>query len=249
MENKSTDILNELKTISPLLTSLQKVNVFKVPDNYFEDLDQRISTSVFLHQDEKNASQKIPAGYFDSLSDRILSKIKNENTENAIEEIKQISPALHYLKEETIFTVPENYFDNLSNEIVEKIHGKNAKIISLNFAKKWWKYAAAAVITGIIAISSLQIFNQKSDKEKIAASYIQVAQQYKTPQKLEEGIASLSPDEIAKYLEKTGTALDEETLIKDTDTTNLPTTDDYLTDENALNNFLNSINSGTTNTQ
>jgi hypothetical protein len=249
MENKSTDILNELKTISPLLTSLQKVNVFKVPDNYFEDLDQRISTSVFLHQDEKNASQKIPAGYFDSLSDRILSKIKNENTENAIEEIKQISPALHYLKEETVFTVPENYFDNLSNEIVEKIHGKNAKIISLNFAKKWWKYAAAAVITGIIAISSLQIFNQKSDKEKIAASYIQVAQQYKTPQKLEEGIASLSPDEIAKYLEKTGTALDEETLIKDTDTTNLPTTDDYLTDENALNNFLNSINSGTTNTQ
>jgi hypothetical protein len=249
MENKSTDILNELKTISPLLTSLQKVNVFKVPDNYFEDLDQRISTSVFLHQDEKNASQKIPAGYFDSLSDRILSKIKNENTENAIEEIKQISPALHYMKEETVFTVPENYFDNLSNEIVEKIHGKNAKIISLNFAKKWWKYAAAAVITGIIAISSLQIFNQKSDKEKIAASYIQVAQQYKTPQKLEEGIASLSPDEIAKYLEKTGTALDEETLIKDTDTTNLPTTDDYLTDENALNNFLNSINSGTTNTQ
>jgi hypothetical protein len=249
MENKSTDILNELKTISPLLTSLQKVNVFKVPDNYFQDLDQRISTSVFLHQDEKNASQKIPAGYFDSLSDRILSKIKNENTENAIEEIKQISPALHYMKEETVFTVPENYFDNLSNEIVEKIHGKNAKIISLNFAKKWWKYAAAAVITGIIAISSLQIFNQKSDKEKIAASYIQVAQQYKTPQKLEEGIASLSPDEIAKYLEKTGTALDEETLIKDTDTTNLPTTDDYLTDENALNNFLNSINSGTTNTQ
>lgn len=249
MENKTSDILNELKTISPFLANLEKVNVFKVPDNYFDDLDKKISTLLFLHQDEKNPSQRVPEGYFDSLSDRILSKIKKEASETATEEIKEISPALHYLKEEQVFTIPENYFDNLSNRILDKIHPKKAKVISIKSSQKWWKYTAAAVIAGVLAISSLQIFNQKTGKEKIAASYIQVAQQYKTPQKLDEGIASLSADEIAKYLEKTGTVLDEDVLIKDTDTTNLPSAADYLTDENALDNFLNRINSESTNKQ
>ena len=249
MENKTSDILNELKTISPFLANLEKVNVFKVPDNYFDDLDKKISTLLFLHQDEKNSSQRVPEGYFDSLSDRILSKIKKEASETATEEIKEISPALHYLKEEQVFTIPENYFDNLSNRILDKIHPKKAKVISIKSSQKWWKYTAAAVIAGVLAISSLQIFNQKTGKEKIAASYIQVAQQYKTPQKLDEGIASLSADEIAKYLEKTGTVLDEDVLIKDTDTTNLPSAADYLTDENALDNFLNTINSESTNKQ
>ncbi|HEU5365369.1 MAG TPA: hypothetical protein VFU62_07550 [Hanamia sp.] len=249
MENKTSDILNELKTISPFLANLEKVNVFKVPDNYFDDLDKKISTLLFLHQDEKNSSQRVPEGYFDSLSDRILSKIKKEASETATEEIKEISPALHYLKEEQVFTIPENYFDNLSNRILDKIHPKKAKVISIKSSQKWWKYTAAAVIAGVLAISSLQIFNQKTGKEKIAASYIQVAQQYKTPQKLDEGIASLSADEIAKYLEKTGTVLDEDVLIKDTDTTNLPSAADYLTDENALDNFLNRINSESTNKQ
>jgi hypothetical protein len=249
MENKTSDILNELKTISPFLANLEKVNVFKVPDNYFDDLDKKISTLLFLHQDEKNSSQRVPEGYFDSLSDRILSKIKKEASETATEEIKEISPALHYLKEEQVFTIPENYFDNLSNRILDKIHPKKAKVISIKSSQKWWKYTAAAVISGVLAISSLQIFNQKTGKEKIAASYIQVAQQYKTPQKLDEGIASLSADEIAKYLEKTGTVLDEDVLIKDTDTTNLPSAADYLTDENALDNFLNRINSESTNKQ
>ncbi len=249
MENNTSDIINELKTVSPFLGGIEKVNVFKVPDDYFIDLDKKILTSVFLREVEKNERQEVPKGYFDSLSDRILSKIKNETPLTAIEEIKQISPALHYLKEEPVFTVPENYFDNLSDRILDKIHLKKAKVISLNPLKKLWKYAAAAVIAGIVTISSLQIFNQKTGKEKIAASYIQVAQQYRTPQKLDEGIASLSADEIAKYLEKTGTVLDEDALVKDTDTTNLPSTSDYLTDENALDNFLNSINSKSTNTQ
>ncbi len=249
MENKSSDILNELETISPFLTTFEKVNVFTVPKDYFSDLDKKISTSVFLHQDEKNKSQYVPEGYFDSLSDKILSKIKTENAEDATEEIKQISPALHYLKEENVFTVPENYFDDLSDRINDKIHHNNAKVISINPVRKWWKYAAAAIVAGVITISSLQIFNHNTTKEKIASTSIQLSAQYKTPEKLDAGIASLSADEIAKYLEKTGNILDEETLIKDTDTTNLPGTDDYLTDDNALNNFLNSINSESTNTQ
>lgn len=246
---ESTEILNELKGISPTLAEIEKVNVFSVPEGYFVGLDEKIATTVFLQQGKKTDFQKIPEGYFDSLSSKILLKIKEE--ENSAEgEIKSISPALHYLKEENVFDVPEGYFDDLSSKILSRIKGENTKIISFNSARKWWKYAAAAVVAGIITIFSYQLFNTQSpdsSKPLIVASptmpeYIQLASQYKTVAQINQGIASLSDDEIAKYLERNTTILDDEALIKNTDTKELPTADDYLIDDNALNNYLQKIN-------
>ncbi|MGN6194360.1 MAG: hypothetical protein ACTHOB_05445 [Ginsengibacter sp.] len=236
---KRTEITEELKDISPTLASMEKVNVFQVPEDYFSDFDAKILTTIFL-QDKKDNFQKVPEGYFNSLSDTILSKIKQEENQTASEEIKALSPALHYLKEERVFDVPENYFENLSNEILEKIKPSKPKVIAISSVKKWWKYAAAAVVAGVIAISSLQIFNHNSN----SIPEMQIASEYKTPEQLNQGISSLSDEEIVKYLENNGNILDEEAITKDMDTTELPSTEDYLTNENALNNFLNQINEG-----
>ncbi|MDE3182143.1 MAG: hypothetical protein KGM16_01880 [Bacteroidota bacterium] len=245
--------MDELRSISPVLAEIEKVNVFHVPEGYFIDLDEKIATNVFLKQDEKNSFQKVPEGYFDSLSSKILSRI-NEG-ESAESEIKSISPALHYLKEEKVFTVPEDYFDDLSDRILNRINGQNTKIISFDSPRKWWKYAAAAIITGIITITSLQIFkttNSNSGKNMATASenipaYVQLASKYKTPKQLDQGIASLTDDEIARYLEKNTTILDDEALTKNTDTKELPTPDDYLIDDHALDNYLQKINVESTN--
>ncbi len=244
----SNEILNELNDISPALAKLEKVNVFSVPEGYFIGLDEKIATTVFLQQDKKTTFQKVPEGYFDSLSSRILSKVKTE-TESSDDEIKSISPALHYLKEENVFDVPEGYFNDLSSKILSSIKVEKAKVVSLNSARKWWKYAAAAIVAGIVTIFSFQFFNnqnQDSGKNKVALSgmpqYIQMASQYKTAKQINQGIASLSDDEIVKYLEKNTSVLDDETLIKNTDTKGLPTPDDYLIDDNTLNNYLQKIN-------
>jgi hypothetical protein len=250
---KSNEILNELRTISPLLAQMEKVNVFSVPEGYFIDLDEKIATAVFLQIDKKNNFQKVPEGYFDSLSTKILSRIKEEE-ESADNEIKSLSPALHYLKEEEVFTVPEGYFDDLSDRILNKIKGQNAKVVAFDSVKKWWKYAAAAVVAGIITIASLLVFRTQDSNSgnNIASSsdlpaYVQLASQYKTPKQLDRGIASLTDDEIAKYLEKNTTILDDETLTRNTDTKELPTPDDYLLDDNALDNYLQKINAESTN--
>ena len=100
--DKQIEIITELKDISPLLASMEKVNVFQIPDGYFTDLNSKILTNIFLNQEEKNNSQKVPEGYFESLSDRILAKVKAEKIETATEEIKELSPALFYLKDEQI---------------------------------------------------------------------------------------------------------------------------------------------------
>lgn len=243
----STEILNELNAISPALAEIDKVNVFSVPEGYFIGLEEKIATTVFLQQDKKTTFQKVPEGYFESLSSKILSKIKEK--ESAEEEIKSISPALHYLKEENVFDIPEGYFDELSSKILSRIKGEKTKIVSITSGRKWWKYAAAAVVAGIITIFSFIFFNnqnQDAAKNNLASSgmpaYMQLAAQYKTTTEINQGIASLSDDEIAKYLEKNTNILDDEDLIKNTDTKELPTPDDYLIDDNALNNYLQKIN-------
>ncbi len=297
---KSGEILNELRTISPLLAHMEKVNMFSVPDGYFIDLNEKIATTVFLQADKKNNFQNVPEGYFDALSSNILSRIKEEETtatdktdldyptldalkqknvfivpdgyfaslsskilsrikdeEQSVEsEIKSISPSLHYLKGEEVFSVPDGYFHDLSDRILNKVKGQqNAKVISLDSVKKWWRYAAAAVVAGIITFTSLQLFKSQDSSNgiNIAASsanlpaYVRLASQYKTPKQLDQGIASLTDDEIAKYLEKNTSILDDETLVKNTDTKELPTPDDYLFDDNALENYLQKINVESTN--
>lgn len=242
---KTSEILNELQAISPFLANIDKINVFKVPEDYFQLLDKRITTTVFLTRNKKNETQKVPEGYFEGLSNKILSTIKN--TEDAKGEIKNISPVLFSLKDKSTFTVPEHYFENLSDTIFTKIRPKKAKVISINSSKRWWRYAVAAVVACIITIGSLQIFNKKSisdngDQIAFASTnkpdYIKLSLQYKTPQQLNNGIASLSDADIVNYLQQHGNVLDDDLISNNIDTTELPDAADYLINDSTLDNFL-----------
>lgn len=250
--NEKSDISDELREISPVLASIKKINVFTVPENYFDNLAEKITVYSFLNQEKKPEVQNIqhvPEGYFNTLSDQILSKIKSEEARNASEEFDKLFPVLFSLKDKNVFKVPDGYFDNLSENILKKASQPAAKVVSISNEKSWWRYAAAAVVTAAIAITSLQIFNsqgiEKNNSATLASNqlpdYIKTSFQYKTPQQLDEGIASLSADEIANYLEKTGSIMDNELLIKDVNETQLPAETDYLSDENTLNNYLNSL--------
>lgn len=248
--DKSTEILNELKDISPSLAEMERVNVFQVPDDYFTELDKRIFTTIFLHQDEKNKDREAPEGYFEGLSGKILARIKNAEIESVEEEIKSISPVLLSLKNINVFQAPLDYFENLDDDIKSKLENNKAKVISIGTGRKWWKYAAAAIIAGGITIGSLQIFKNQNapdyNKQILTASanmpaYIKQSLQYNTPEQLDKGISSLSDNEIADYLEKHGTIMDDELLTKDLDPTELPDVDDYLINDNTLNDFLNTI--------
>jgi hypothetical protein len=47
--NEENKILEELKGISKILASIEKKNVFTVPENYFENLAEKISLHTFLN--------------------------------------------------------------------------------------------------------------------------------------------------------------------------------------------------------
>lgn len=254
--NKSVEILKELKSISPLLAEMEKINVLQVPEGYFIDLDVRIAAYVMLNDTSvtdnisKRNLQKVPEGYFSTLSDSILNKIKIAYPESAGEELQKLSPTLFSLKDVNVFSVPNGYFESFENEISEKINKKEpAKVVSINKRSSWLKYAAAAVVTGAIAFGSLEIFksthhgnNDAENSSSVAVTEtIKNSFQYKNADEVNAGIAKLSDADIVKYLEKNGNVMDNATLLNDIDVSEMPDQTDYLQDANTLNSYLNKI--------
>jgi hypothetical protein len=258
---ESNEILNELASVSPTLAAIDKINVFSVPESYFDNLSQRISTSVFLNEYPRAQAGEVPHNYFDELSNKIILKIKNADAAalSAEDETKNISHLLNSLKDKHVFNVPEGYFHTLGEQVLSKIKPKSAKVVSLHSGRKWLRYVAAAVITILVGIGALQLFNSKDSHDKIAPTqlaknyaenmpaYIQDAIKYKTPEQLNKGLASLTDDEIVTYLEHHGNIMDDYLLIKDIDTKELPDATEYLIDENTLNDFLNQIDAQASN--
>ena len=244
----SNEISNELASISKVLQKVPRVNVFRVPDGYFDHLEERITTHTLMHRDEflfekGEELMKVPEGYFDSLSDLILSKIKAGTEGNEKDELSNY-PILSSLRGKNVFTVPDQYFEHLPGTIINKNISKPAQAKVVSMGAKWWRYAAAVIITGIIAFGSLQLFNNSAD-EPVSYAY-EVAKQFNTPEQFEKGVASLSDEEIINYLESGGSILDNELLMTGTEN-ELPSAFDYLLDENTLNNYLDLIDAGNSN--
>ena len=239
------DILDELLSVSPGLAGISNKNVFYVPDGYFNSLSDKLATKVSLLTIETTLSA--PAGYFDTLSNRILNKIKGE--QNAGEEIQEISPVLYDLQKVNVYKVPLGYFDLLIPVVLRKINPPPARVIQMH-KRSIWKYAVAAIMTGVISMNALWMFN-KSTQEVGSYSqtenpsllgYINASYKYQTEDQINEGISNLSNDEIVSYLEKTGTVADNEELSKGVDPKDLPSQQDYLNDDQTLETLLDKIN-------
>ncbi|MDQ6889458.1 MAG: hypothetical protein M3Z56_04170 [Bacteroidota bacterium] len=256
-----------LQNLSPLLYSLKDKNAFKIPEGYFDSLGSNVLAKIKESNVETSKEElqnlspllyslkdenvfKVPEEYFDSLGSNVLAKIKESNVETSKEETQNLSPLLYSLKDENVFKVPEGYFENFAGDLINKLQPSKAKIVVMRPRNTWMKIAAAAVITGIIAISSLRIFNNSSNINNsnplLTASAdvprdVNDSYKFKTEEQLDAGIARLSDDEIIKYLERNGNVMDNELLLNNTDVSELPSESDYLYDENTLNSYLGKI--------
>ena len=241
----STEISEELSGISALLAGMEKRNVFSIPEGYFDELTVNTIKNISLQKDlSKLHRQAIPNGYFENLSNEILTKIKDIEIESA-DELRALSPMLYSVQNENVFKVPQGYFKNLPENIVEKITAPTqAKIVEFKKKISVWRYAAAAVLAGVIATSSLMIFNPSqssyNSQATVAASIVE-ASHFKNEQQILSEVASLSKDDIIKYLEKTGNDADNESLTINIDEKGLPEQKDYLLNGQTLETYLNNI--------
>ena len=245
--NNREDILVEMKNISATVAAIPVVNVFTVDEAYFSTLPIIIMAQINVGDSLKSARNlTVPEGYFNSLAGNILSKIHAlENDVTA--ELKEISPLLAGIDNKETYTAPQGYFDEL--KFVEK-QQDTAKVISINKPRSIFKYAAAAVITGLLGLSIVNIVdnnnNNAVDPLTTTAQTIS-ASAPTSPLALngsfDEALKNISDNEIEQYLQKGGQDVNAALVASSTDDVDkLPEATDYLLDENVLENYLKENN-------
>lgn len=246
--DKNTDILNEIREISPLLASLQGIHVYTVPDGYFNHLAEDIRTAAVLHSIKQDITQKaqpqdVPPGYFENLSADIIGKVRE--AANMHEEADGLSFLPENLKQTPAYSVPDGYFEHLPSQIMEQVRPA-AKVIPL-YRRPLFKHAIAAAFAVILFVAVFFSVSDTSNGEDrfsaVSRSTVpdKSALKYNSEKAFQAGIASLSEDQIVSYLQNHGNILDNELLIQDADASGMPDPMEYLINDAALDEFLKEI--------
>lgn len=216
-------IQNELKELNSILAGISNRNVYTVPEGYFDVLSHDILQGIREQTSAIADSSTVPAGYFDGLADSIMGKIKA----GAVAD--EGSSLLVGIQNINVYQVPEGYFDNLAANILSKLH-QPAKVVVMRARSTFFRYAAAAVITGIMGLSVISVFDKKPT-DRFAS----------TAKDLDKEFASITDAEIVSYLQKDGQDINAALVASIADDQNLPEQVDYLTDDKTLDNLLDEL--------
>ena len=184
-ERGNREWLNEymsLKQVNPN-------NPFKVPDGYFDELEQQIVSFIKLDELKTSAPSQgftVPENYFEELSSNINSRINIEEASDKeatgfevpagyFEDLSQQIQSRIMVEEaltesaET-FAVPQDYFNQLTENILNKTSNqpevvkpeiKRNGIVRQLFASSAFKYATAACLT--LAVGATIFLSQNSN--------------------------------------------------------------------------------------
>jgi hypothetical protein len=181
---QNNNILQELNELNSSLGDITVQNPYTVPVGYFDGLveqmlnrirameaknatDEVVLLSPFLNTVSRQMPFVVPADYFEGLAEQVLQSVReSSNYQTAKEEIENLSPLLSGLKKEVPYSVPDGYFERLDTAPVKS----EVEVVSITH-RRWFKYAAAAVITGIVALSGIILFTgiKKGADDKILA--------------------------------------------------------------------------------
>ncbi|MDO9376736.1 MAG: hypothetical protein Q7T76_20080 [Ferruginibacter sp.] len=123
----NNDILDELNALSPRLVGMRKVNVYTVPEGYFDSISDTVLACLNIEQVLPGAGKAdVPAGYFDNLAGSIFQKIKA--AEQLSGETETLSPVLAGLKKINVFEVPAGYFEGNVQSVLNQVTIDNASV-------------------------------------------------------------------------------------------------------------------------
>lgn len=168
MTSRNT-IQQELQELNSGLPYNIEKPVFSVPPGYFENFAAAMlakvrqqSAATVSVQEELNELSPLLAGISKkmpfSLPEDYFEKLSNDVPAfAATDELPEILAGHH---RQLPYEVPAGYFENLPTQVLAKAAPKHAKVISFG-SRGWRRMAAAAVVTGLIGLSSILYFNNK----------------------------------------------------------------------------------------
>lgn len=187
-------------------------NVYRAPEGYFETLLEKVLNRIktmeagnaveelgylspLLSNVSKQIPYTVPTGYFEELEGKLMQSIRESNDyHTAKEELEILSPLLSSLKKEIPYTAPHGYFENLVEILSTKEDKPASKVISLT-SSKWFRYAAAAMITGVIAMTGFLYINNTTANNPAKALV-------KFEKKLNKEIEKTSDKELDEFIQQ-----------------------------------------------
>ena len=153
------------------LPNIAKDSAFSVPEGYFEGFagnllsriksqnadiagDEIRAISPLLNSIDRRMPFSVPPGYFNDFGDVLASAINESGYESEV---------LDALRGREVYSAPAGYFDGFAGQVLAAVAPKvQAKVISIKKQTNWFRYAAAAVMVGVIATSSVFFFRAPS---------------------------------------------------------------------------------------
>jgi hypothetical protein len=210
---QSTNILQELKELKSSLAGISSQNIYSVPDGYFEGLTRQVLDRIkaieakdplqelnylspLLNNVSRQMPYSIPVDYFQRLEEKLMQSVRERSDyQTAREELEALSPLLSGLKKQMPYSIPQDYFENLNEGagVVAK-NNSETKVVSIS-NRKWFRYAAAAVITGVVALAGFLFINNKLNNDP-AKSFA------KFEKKLDKEIKKTSDKELKEFVQQ-----------------------------------------------
>jgi hypothetical protein len=241
------NILQELNELKSILASITPQNVYTVPIGYFDGLAAKILSRIkameaknaveelgYLSPSLSNISKQmpyaVPAGYFEGLAEKAMQLVRESNNyQTAKEELETLSPLLGGLNKKMPYSVPQGYFESLA----EKRNKPAAKVVSITH-RRWFRYAAAAVVTGVVVLAGFIFINSRNSVDPVEQPYAWVKKNINKVDKadidafvkLADAVATspVKPEEIKELMKDVSDReiqdfLDETTVTENSDAT------------------------------
>lgn len=192
-------IQNELQTLGCTSLANKLSTPYKAPEDYFNELAVTIVhqltdnplnpveelsrlAPLLAANTVKQSPYNVPEHYFDNLAGEVLLNIDKV-------------PGLEQPLAENKTAVPAGYFDTLADNILTKVKATETPVVPLQPRKSnWIKYAAAAVLIGLITLTGINLFTSAPAKEEEAVATtvdIQVSKALQSvPENALEGIVN-----------------------------------------------------------
>lgn len=215
------NILQELNELKSMLATVALQNVYTVPVGYFDGLAAQVLNSIkameaknaveelsylapLLNNISKQMPYTIPAGYFEGLAEKAMQLVRESNDylqkesfgQTAKEELETLSPLLSGLNRKMPYAVPQGYFETLG----EKRNKPAAKVVSIT-QRKWFRYAAAAVVTGVVVLGGFIFINSRKAVDPVEQPYAWVKKSLKKVDKADiDAFVNLADEEITNLV-------------------------------------------------
>ena len=176
--NGTNEILDELRSLSPVVAGIGRYTPYSLPEGYFESFPGAMLGKVAGWKDAKSLIYSVPEGYFDQFAQGVLARIKAGAGEDPVSAVlarvgrvtpyevpegyfEEISPLLALCRDKNPYAAPEGFFESFPEVVRARTAvpaftgdrpGTGEPAVRKGVVRRmsWMKYSVAAVLAGLI---------------------------------------------------------------------------------------------------